>query len=258
MCPRKMMTRKVGFMEFDLFKGNTDFVWLHLFGEPLFHPELERFINFCSANKIQSGISTNATILDADKSSMLLDSSLHRIILCMDAVNKETYIKLRAGGDFDTTKRNILNFLQLAKERNKRDLKIEVQMIKTKESLHEIDAFESEWYAAGANVLIRGFCLWGNQINIIPETYDPEKSSFDRNYNRHPCIVPWKQGGVLWNGDFVVCCMDFDGKIVAGNLSRETLKDIWNSPVMINLRKEHIENNYINSLCKDCVEWQGL
>jgi len=266
MCPRKMMARKVGFMEFDLFKrvikkikGNTASVWLHLYGEPLLHPELGRFINFCSANKIKPAISTNATVLDADKSRMLLDSSLNRIILCIDGINKETYSKVRAGGDFDTTKRNILNFLQLAKKRNRKDLNVAVQIIKTKDTLQEIDAFEREWHAAGANVIIEDFCSWGNQINIILKTCAPEKLwwSYRNGSNRYPCIKLWTEGGVLWNGDFAVCCMDFNGKIIAGNLSKESLKDIWNSPAMVNLRKEHIENKYTNSLCKNCAEYEN-
>jgi len=264
MCPRSLMKRKVGFMDFELFKkvvkeirGSTDFVWLHSFGEPLFHPELKSFINYCSANKIKVGISTNATILDIDKSRMLLDSALHRIILCMDGVTENTYTKLRTGADFVRTKENILNFLKLAKERKRRDLIAEVQIINMKNTFDEINAFAKEWSTAGARVVEKVFTSWGNQVEGIENTYSPEISRTLRDRKRYPCRFLWTKGGILWNGDFVVCCMDFNGCTAAGNLSTGTLKDIWNSPVLIQLRKEQAGNNYTNPLCKNCTEWPG-
>jgi MoaA/NifB/PqqE/SkfB family radical SAM enzyme len=264
MCPRNLMTRKVGFMEFGLFKkvvqqikGATSFTWLHSFGEPLFHPELGLFIDYCSANNIKTGISTNATILDADKSKMLLDSSLHRIILCMDGATSDTYAKLRFGADFIKTKENILNFLRLAKERKKKDLIVEVQIINMRNTSSEIELFTREWSAIGARVVVKVFTTWGNQVNSIVDTYSPRILYTHRKKERYPCKFLWTEGGVLWNGDFVVCCMDFNGHTVAGNLSTDTLKDIWNSSVLIGLRKEQSEDNYTNPLCKNCTEWPG-
>lgn len=262
MCPRRTMTRKVGYMEFDLFrkiikeiKENTRYLVLHQFGEPLLHPDLAVFINHCSDNNIRTCISTNASILDEDKSKMLLSSSLNQIILCMDSVNKETYERLRTGGNFDKVKENIINFLRLAEKTHRDDLQIEVQIIRTKDVLDEIEVFKKEWNALGAKVAVKKFWRGADQVKEIPEKYAPE--SLPPTSVRYPCRELWTRGGVQWNGDFVVCCMDFNGNSKAGNLSKETLMKVWNSPNMLKLRKEHIENKYVNPLCKDCKEWQG-
>lgn len=33
---------------------------------------------------------------------------------------------------------------------------------------------------------------------------------------------------VLWDGRVVPCCYDFDGKIVLGDLRRESVAKVWN------------------------------
>ena len=42
---------------------------------------------------------------------------------------------------------------------------------------------------------------------------------------------------ILWNGDVVACCMNYDGKYILGNVKEESLKDIWNNEKMRLLRK---------------------
>jgi radical SAM protein with 4Fe4S-binding SPASM domain len=121
--------------------------------------------------------------------------------------------------------------------------------------LDEIELFRKEWGSLGAKVLVKEFYRGADQVEEIPKDYAP--ASFVRCGDRFPCIELWTRGGVQWNGDFVVCCMDFDGNSKMGNLSKESLAEVWNSSSMLKLRKEHIENNYINPLCKNCKEWRG-
>jgi hypothetical protein len=40
-------------------------------------------------------------------------------------------------------------------------------------------------------------------------------------------------------------------------LRRDKLMDIWNSAILREIRREQIADNYNNSLCKDCTEWEG-
>jgi hypothetical protein len=52
--------------------------------------------------------------------------------------------------------------------------------------------------------------------------------------------------------------MDYDGKMALGNIAKDDLWGIWNSPELIRIRKDQIAGNYKeNPLCKDCAEWGG-
>jgi len=264
MCPRRFMKRKVGFMNFGLFKniikqirGYNAWVFLHNFGEPLFHPQLEQIIDHCAENNIRTYLSTNATILDDKKSYALLNSKLDKIVLCLDGVTKEVYQKIRQGGDFDKTRNNILNFLTLKKKLRKDKPLAYVQIIRMNETDDEIEDCEKQWKNLADTVLIKRFSTWACQVDSITKMSKPEHLYFEKRNVRYPCLHLWKDGVVLWNGDFVPCCMDFDGKMVLGNLRNKNLKDIWNSAKIISMRKDQVENNYHNPLCKNCLEWSG-
>lgn len=266
MCPRRFMKREIGFMEFDLFKKiidqckyQTDFVWLHLFGESLYHPQLDRFIDYCSRNNVRAGLSTNATILSKDKASMILNSKLDEIYLCLDGCNKEVYEKVRRNADFDKTRANIMEFLGQKNKLKKKKPFTRLVTIKMNETEEGIDAFTKQWQGLVDDIYIKKFVSWANQDDeIASKRTGCEKADLLQKKNkRFPCISFWKDGVILWNGDFVPCCMDFDGKMALGNVGKEKLSDIWNSPKIKEVRRQQREGNYDNPLCKNCVEWVG-
>jgi len=258
------MKRKVGFMDFHLFKkiirqikGHVGFVWLHNFGEPLFHSQLEEFINHCAENNIRPGLSTNATILDEEKARMILDSRLDHILLCIDGSTKERYQRIRKGGDFEETRNNITQFLQLKQKINKTKLFAEVQMIRMEETEGEINLFKKQWKGLADNVLIKDFCAWASQADVVTAMKKQLDFTYLHRKKRYPCMAFWRDGVILWNGDFVPCCKDFDSKLVLGNINQDSLEDIWNSEKIRIMRKKQSEGDYNNGLCGDCKEWIG-
>ncbi len=59
-------------------------------------------------------------------------------------------------------------------------------------------------------------------------------SDFLRNKNKVKkmkkytiCALPFYQLVILSNGDVVICCMDYDGEIVLGNIFEKSIKEIW-------------------------------
>ena len=265
MCPRPSMKRKVGFMEFDLFKSvidqcraHTDTVWLHLFGESLFHPRLKQCIEYCVERGIRPRLSTNATILDEDKARLLLDSGLDLVYLCLDGSNEETYNRLRVKGDFRTTRENIARFLELKKTSPGKTPAATVSMIRMAETAPEIEAFRDQWTGLADKVLIKKFCAWAGQDESIAEKRDRQARGERRSPGRrHPCLFLWKSVAVHWNGDVVPCCLDYDGKLVLGNLKTQDLKTIWNSPRFRALREAQSAGDFDNPLCRNCGEWIG-
>lgn len=264
MCPRIFMKRKVGFMDFELFKkivdqikGRVDYISLVSFGEPLFHPRFDDFIKYCSENGIKTHMSTNATILNEKNALRILNSGLDKIYFSLDATTEETYRKLRVSGNFEETKKNIINFLKLKKKLQKKKPYSVVQMVKMKETDKEIDAFKEEWEDLADEVYPINFISWANQIDEISEMAEDRHRHSPHKRKRYPCNLLWRSFSVLWNGDVVLCCLDFDGKSVLGNLKKDKIDDLWNSKRMVEIRKQQINGIYINPLCKRCMDWCG-
>ena len=45
----------------------------------------------------------------------------------------------------------------------------------------------------------------------------------------YPCYRPWLTFTVLWDGRVSLCCADFDGRTILGDLRTSTIQEIWNS-----------------------------
>jgi radical SAM protein with 4Fe4S-binding SPASM domain len=60
---------------------------------------------------------------------------------------------------------------------------------------------------------------------------------------------------VLCDGRVVTCCMDYNGAQVLGDLNSQTVKEIWNGPVLSSVRKKIGKREYSEfPTCMDC-DW---
>ena len=62
----------------DKLEGKTKFIYYHLMGEPLTHPELPEFIKMAGESGYKSIITTNGTLLDK-RGDALLAAGLHKV-----------------------------------------------------------------------------------------------------------------------------------------------------------------------------------
>lgn len=259
MCPRKFMTRKIGFMDFSLFKkiinegkDYTDFVWLNLFGEPLLHPQIIEMINYCCQAGIKPGISTNATVLNCEMSEKLLNSGLHRIILSLDGATKETYEKIRKNANFETVLANVKYFLDLKEKKGKKRPFTTIQVIKMNETLEELNDFFQKWNPYKVEVLAKKFDTWGGTIKEMK----PENQKDDYRGRPYPCKWFWYYLVITWDGKVLPCCRDYDEKLILGDIKEKSLLEIWNNEPILKQRRQQIDGDF-PKLCKDCPERIG-
>lgn len=254
MCSRNSMTRKIGDMDIELFKKIIDegknyleFVGLQVMGEPLLHKDIFKMIDYCKRHKVKVGFSTNATMMNNGMIEGIVNSGVDHIIFAFDGATKETYEKIRISASYDNVVNNIKNFLQV--KRDKRlNIFVVMQCIYMKHTENEIDEFAKMWNIEGVNAIrLRQVTYSGNAMG---EKFINKKNSF-------PCYWPWSQPVIMWNGDIVPCCQDFDALCTFGNLSENTLEELWNNEKIRSLRRELIKGNYDNiSICKNCNMYQ--
>jgi radical SAM protein with 4Fe4S-binding SPASM domain len=67
----------------------------------------------------------------------------------------------------------------------------------------------------------------------------------------YPCYRPWLTFTALWDGRVSLCCADFDGSTILGDLRSSTIAEIWNSERYRAVRREHLESGG-PALCHSC------
>ena len=67
------------------------------------------------------------------------------------------------------------------------------------------------------------------------------------------CLNPFGQLIVRPTGEVSLCCNDALGKYTLGNLSTQSISEVWNSETYNEIRREMLKNGRKNlSLCRDC------
>jgi len=267
MCPRNEMERKVGFMSLELFENivkqlkENSRLCLHHFGDPLLHPKIGEMFKICGKYGIKSSISTNPQTMTEDKVNAILDGGLDILHLSFDGANKETFEKVRAGvANFEKSIEGIYRLLEEKKKRGAMKPYIKIAIIKMKDTEAEIEAFKQRWEGVDGidKVEVKEFITWdGSNENI--NALATEESHKVKRKNYYPCLWPWMKLTVLWDGRVVACCFDSDAKCILGDLTKQTLDEVWNSKRMQKFREMHVKNNFPDGhLCKHCREREGF
>lgn len=255
MCPRNKMERARGYMEVSLLKeiieqakGKTEFMFLHLAGEPLLHPRLFEMISLCREAGIKTAFSTNAVLLNEAMSRKVLENSPDLLVLSLDGTSRETYENIRRRTNFDNVVSNINGFLRLKSKAKKSPYTI-IQLIYMQENATEAETFLSSWRKTRVDaVRIKPFFNYPGLDKNLSVLAD-NRSQFEM-----PCILMWRQLAIYWDGAVVACCQDFLGQSVLGNLKENCLENIWNGEKMRQMRLIHIngQRDKIN-LCRNCT-----
>ena len=262
MCPNKSLPKKKkGLMDIEFYKKIIDEVSSYTHdislshrGEPLIHPDIFYMIEYAKKKGLFVRLHTNATLLTIEKARKLLDSGLDLISFSFDGYDKETYEKIRVGANFDDTLNNILQFLEMKREMNKKIPYTILEVIEFPEYAKEMNQAKKKDFQMKLSsmhldeFIVKKIHNWAGGYSLKGE------KKISKNYV--PCTFPWYASVILWDGRIIPCPQDFIGNYQVGNVSNNMLSEHWNNEKMIFLRERMVNKN-IQDL-KSCVNCDRL
>ena len=87
--PKKEMTTREFEIIISKIKDYTDYIYLHIKGEPLLHSKLDELLTICDNNKIYVNITTNGTLLKEKKNILLKHKSVRQINISLHSENNK-------------------------------------------------------------------------------------------------------------------------------------------------------------------------
>lgn len=250
-CTRDIMTREKGVMDFDLFKKIADecaahgvrSIHLHNFGEPLLDKGIFDKIAYATGLGISTRLFSNLSLIDADKAEKLIKSGLSRIKGSVDGNSRETFESIRRGLSFDKVTESIETLLEARGRLGSRTPRIGLTFVETPENRHEKEAFLRRWSGKVDSVNVTTYHNWGG---------DHEGSGGREPYG-FPCPRIWQTLTVLYNGDVSICCMDYDGAVILGNVRDDSISDIFNNQTYQEVRRWHLRGEFARiPICLKC------
>jgi len=240
------------------------YITFYFQGEPLIHPEFSKYVKMLKAKKIIVGTSTNAHFLTKEKTNEILDSGLDRLIISLDGIDSETYLKYRKGGDFELVIENIRSFLKIKKERKSKKPFVELQFIVFKHNEHQIDEIKALGKDLGVDkVSIKTAQLYefeeGNELmpgQVKYSRYEEfEKGKF-RIKSKLPnhCRRSWTSNVITWDGGLVPCCFDKDAEYRFGNITEQNYKEIISNKEYNSFLNQILKDRSKIDICRNCTE----
>lgn len=254
MCPYIKMTRKKEVMEMDFFckiiddakKEGIKRVGLHFYNEPLMDPHFFKRVEYVKKKGLEVLFFSNGSLMNKEMADNILSSKVDEIYFSVDGATKETYEKIRRGLHYETTRSNI-NYLK--KERDRMNLtkpQMYINFVIQKSNLPEKVSLLESWKSFVDKI------NWGYADNRKSSEWKQNKSK------PFPCRRLWDGLQVMSNGKVALCCVDYDGKVILGNLKKQTISEIWRGQTFTKIKELHLKGEGDRvSLCKNCSQLYG-
>lgn len=245
-CPRDDMSRRQGIMEMPLFQKIVDecaelgirHLRMHNYGEAFLDKRLPEKIRYAKAREIpEVGVITNGSLLGPDVARAVVEAGLDAINISLDAAGRETFESTRLGLRFDKVMANLEGLVRLKHEVGRVRPKLILSFVRQNNSAEE-QAFIDRWARVADKIHVTEMHNWAGARDRTADV------SF-------PCYRPWLTFTALWDGRVSLCCADFDGKVVLGDLRASSIRDIWNNDAYRRVRREHLESGGPD-ICRNC------
>jgi len=223
----------------------------YLMNEPLMDRDLfdkVRYINE-TIPSCKVVVTSNGHFLTPPVVDRLLEmgDGIHELYISFQGIDRVSYEQtMRGNMDFERTLANVDHFLETQRSRGLERPKLWITMVDTS----VIDARKAVAYWRSRGVASKYTTLENRGGNIK----DAETFSRTRAMSHYTsCTRLFKQGYIMFNGDLVLCCVDYSREQVLGNISTMSIHDVWNGPVAKEIRRRYLAREFgALPLCGRC------
>ena len=245
-CPRDAMTRRQGIMEDGLFRKIVDecaalgvrHVRLHNFGEPFVDRGIAERIAYTKARGIaEVGMISNGSLMSDEIARRIVRAGLDAINISVDASGKTVFEQTRIGLSYDRVIANIERLARVRAELGSHRPRLILSFVRQSDSDEE-RAFIERWRPVADKVHVTDLHNWAGTLHRAAAV-------------GFPCYRQWLTFTVLWDGRVALCCADFDGKVILGDMNASSMADIWNGEAYRRARRQHLKDGGPD-ICRSC------
>ena len=230
-------------MDFDLYRktiddlkkfpGQLKMLRLALHGEPLMNPRFPDMVRYAKEANVAQHIETvtNGSLLNPELNRRIIDAGIDRVRISVESVTEEGYARI-SGVKLDMDK-----FLNNIRDLHERSGRCEIYC-KIVDIAVPTDAEKKRFSELFGDVCDKYFI-----DSVIPHWSDYDRLNEIKEFNAGTqrglhgqsvrdvriCPIVFYTLAVHADGQVGVCCSDWRRELIFGDLSRDSLPDIWNS-----------------------------
>lgn len=235
----------------DMKEFDEPFKMVNLYGcgEPLINAKIPDFIKLLKKEEVAETVRilTNGSLLTRKMSEQLVEAGLDKISFSIYGLNDTDYKKFSSARvTFQELLDNIQYFYSI---RGKCEMHVKIAG----------DYFDEEQKKLFLDLFgeITDTIHIDNATNVWPELRivgeDVNHHIFGMQAEERICPLPFYQMYIHSDGIVSACCVDYDKKVVMGDVGTESIKEIWNGRRYQKLRKDILGNGLMEGTrCKKC------
>lgn len=253
-CPRDKLIRKIDTMSFERFKNifdkviaetsQYDTVTFSGLGESLLDPTLDGKIKYVRSHGFDVLILSNASTLTVERFKVLEDMGVKSIRISFYGMSPEVYSAVHGISNlnlFSKVKRNLVEIARIRRT---------TEILLTYNIVDGINSLETDSWIE----------FWKDRVDLV-EVWIPHNWVDGRSYRAiqhkklNTCGRPWTTPlQIQVDGTVNMCCFDFNGKLLLGDLNTHTLEEIFSSESFNKILHCHETGNFAESnlICKNC------
>lgn len=226
-------------------KDYTDYIYLHIKGEPLLHPNIIEFLRLADKYNLKVNLTTNGTLFSKVAKELSECKSLHKINFSLHSENNIDNYCEEIFKNVELLKDKIIIYRLWTLKNNQLDSKSQEIVNKIRKYYNLPQETVDKIYTSN-NIKIKS-TIYVDKDN---EFSWPEVTTHKSNGY---CYALKTQIGILVDGTVVPCCLDSNGVVNLGNIFKESLEEIINSEKYISLKKSFQDRKPCEKLCQSCT-----
>lgn len=252
---------------------------LHGYGEPLMHPKFPEIMEIIGPHSCHKSFYTNGTLLSGKRVDAIFQGNIDEIAVSIDTPHAPTFESIRTGASFRRIVENIDNFIAKRDARKKakrpRVILATVAMTDTVQHLPSlvdfaaslgVDAVEVNYLMAYKKSLVKKSLYFLQEQSNIAFIEAKERAKRHGMELRLPALFSLKKTHegprpqnvcprlydfiyIGYDANVRPCCFPL---LFVGNISNESIKEIWNGKAYQNLR-ESFAKRMPPQFCGECL-----
>lgn len=237
------------------FDDKIKVIRLYGFGEPLVNAHFNEMVKKAKmSSKVESvDTTTNGVLLNKESNEELIDSGIDRINISVNGLSSQQYLNFCGKEIRFTSYISAIEDLYLRSRRSNTYIFIKINGDTISEE--DEDRFIQLFGPIADEIAIeRAMSCW-NDFELKNGLKPNEKVGIYGQQLSEVQVCPYVFYSIQVhaNGDVSPCFLDWNKKLILGSVQKNSLKQIWDSKIHIQLQKQmlHKKRNELN-LCKDC------
>ncbi|MBR3561262.1 MAG: radical SAM protein [Oscillospiraceae bacterium] len=247
-APRTMTPEEFALV-LDKLRPRISYVYLHIMGEPLLHPQLDTLLSLAARRGMKVCVTTNGTLLGKQAETLLRSGALYKISVSLHSVEEN-------GGDPAAARHYLDTVWQFSRQAAGQGIIVALRL----------------WNEGAADRGNAAILAYLHERSGLADWAEPRRSSFrlaEHLYLERERAFSWpdlsadavptqfcralrEQIGVLADGTVVPCCLDHEGDLALGNLFTQELDDILTGPRAAAMFDGFSRRMPTEELCRRC------